>query len=49
VHGGLPSFFVQFDNIPSLFISTTVLLDTTLLEDHYRPYLGLYLDTLFEV
>lgn len=48
VHGGLPSFFVQFDNIPSLFISTTVLLDTTLLEDHYRPYLGLYLDTLFE-
>jgi hypothetical protein len=47
-NGGAPSFFVQFDNIPSLFISTTVLIDTTKLDDRYRPYLGLYLDALFE-
>jgi Zn-dependent M16 (insulinase) family peptidase len=45
---GMPSFFVQLDNIPSLFISTTVLIDTTKLDDRYRPYLGLYLDALFE-
>lgn len=45
----LPSFFIQFDNIPSLFITTTVLIDTTKLEDLYRPFLGLYLDALFEV
>ncbi len=45
----MPSFFIQFDNIPSLFVKVRALLDTSAIPDHYRPYLELYLESMFEV
>eukprot|EP01119_Soliformovum_irregulare_P011911 TRINITY_DN3047_c0_g1_i2.p1 TRINITY_DN3047_c0_g1~~TRINITY_DN3047_c0_g1_i2.p1 ORF type:complete len:1020 (-),score=257.93 TRINITY_DN3047_c0_g1_i2:13-2829(-) len=46
--GPLP-FFLQFDHINSSFVQHRVMLDTASLPENLRPYLALYLDTLFEL
>jgi len=45
----LPPFFVQFDNIPSLFVEVCAYIDTASIPDVLRPYIELYLAAMFEV
>ena len=45
----LPPFFVQFDNIPSLFVEVCAYIDTASIPDDLRPYIELYLAAMFEV
>eukprot|EP01087_Luapelamoeba_hula_P007015 TRINITY_DN1709_c0_g1_i3.p1 TRINITY_DN1709_c0_g1~~TRINITY_DN1709_c0_g1_i3.p1 ORF type:complete len:882 (+),score=155.82 TRINITY_DN1709_c0_g1_i3:330-2975(+) len=44
-----PPFFIQLDNVPSVFVELTAYIDTEAVPDRLRPYIELYNKILFEI